>query len=54
MEAEHVKALDLAGLATFKIEDSDLAMALAMMGKAIDLRESAKRTESQSISFSYA
>ena len=54
MEAEHVKALDLAGLATFKIEDSDLAKALALMGKAIDLRESAKRTESKSTSFSYA
>ena len=54
MEAEHVGTLDLAGLAAFKIEDSDLAKALAMMGKAIDLRESAKRTESQSTSFSYA
>ncbi|MCO6364748.1 helix-turn-helix domain-containing protein [Paracoccus sp. 08] len=54
MEAEHVKALDLAGLAAFKIEDSDLAKALAVMGKAIDLRESAKRTEYQSTSYSYA
>lgn len=54
MEAEHVETLDLAGLAAFKIEDSDLAKALALMGKAIDLRESAKRTESQSTSFSYA
>ena len=54
MEAEHVETLDLAGLAVFKIEDSDLAKALAMMGKAIDLRESAGRTESQSTSFSYA
>ena len=54
MEAEHVETLDLAGLAVFKIEDSDLAKALALMGKAIDLRESAKRTEFQSTSFSYA
>ncbi|WP_046001758.1 hypothetical protein [Paracoccus sp. 228] len=54
VEAEHVETLDLAGLAAFKIEDSDLAKALALMGKAIDLRESAKRTESQSTSFSYA
>ena len=54
MEAEHVKALDLAGLAAFKIEDSDLAKALAAMGKAIDLRESAKRTEYQSTSYSYS
>ncbi|WP_045983121.1 replication protein A [Paracoccus sp. S4493] len=54
MEVEHVETLDLAELATFKIEDSDLAMALALMGRAVDLRESAKRTESQSISFSYA
>jgi hypothetical protein len=54
IEAEHVEALDLAALAAFKIEDTDLAKALAIMGKAIDLRESAKRTESQSTSFSYA
>ncbi|WP_208863793.1 helix-turn-helix domain-containing protein [Paracoccus marcusii] len=54
MEANHVETLDLAGLAVFKIEDSDLAKALALMGKAIDLRESAKRTESQSTSFSLA
>ncbi|MFN4062474.1 MAG: helix-turn-helix domain-containing protein [Paracoccus hibiscisoli] len=54
MEAEHVKTLDLAGLAAFKIEDSDLAKALSLMGKAIDLRESAKRTEYQSTSYSYA
>ena len=54
MEAEHIETLDLAGLAAFKIEDSDLTEALAMMGKAIDLRESAKRTASQSTSFFYA
>ena len=54
MEAEHVETLDLAGLAAFKIEDSDLARALAWMGKAINLRESAKRTESQSTFLSYA
>ncbi len=53
MEAEHVQSLDLAGLAAFMIEDSDLARALAQMGKAIDLRESAERTEFQSTSFSY-
>jgi hypothetical protein len=33
MEAEHVETLDLAGLAAFKIKDSDLAKALALMGK---------------------
>ena len=54
VEAEHVETLDLAGLAAFKIEDSGLAKALALMGKSIDLRESAKRTESQSTFFSYA
>lgn len=54
MEAEHVETLDLEGLAAFKIEDSDLAKALALMGKAIDSRESAKRTESQSTFLSYA
>jgi hypothetical protein len=54
MEMEHVKTLDLAELAAFKIEDSDLSRALAMMGRAIDLRESAKRTEYQSTYFSYA
>ena len=54
MEAEHVETLDLAGLAVFKIERADLAKALELMGKAIDLRESAERTKSQSTSFSYA
>lgn len=54
MEAEHVETLDLAGLAAFKIKDSDLAKALALMGKAIDLRESTERAESQPTSFSYA
>jgi hypothetical protein len=54
MEVEHVKTLDLAGLAAFKIEDSDLAAALAMTGKAIDLREFAKQTGSQSTCFTYA
>ncbi|WP_205965822.1 helix-turn-helix domain-containing protein [Paracoccus liaowanqingii] len=53
LEAQHVATLDLAGFATFHIEDSDLAKALAQMGKAIDLRESAKQTESQSTSCSY-
>ena len=32
MELEHVITLDLAGSAAFKIEDSDLAKDLAMMG----------------------
>ncbi|TJZ90603.1 helix-turn-helix domain-containing protein [Paracoccus gahaiensis] len=54
IEAEHVATLDLAEFATFKIEDSRLAKALAQMGKAVSLRESAKRTESKSISCSYA
>lgn len=53
MEAEHVKTLGLDGLAMFKIEDSALAKALAGLGKAIELRESAKRTELQSTSYSY-
>jgi hypothetical protein len=48
MEADHVATLDLAGFASFHIEDSDLAKALAQLGEAIDLRESAKRTEFQS------
>ncbi|CAM3345797.1 helix-turn-helix domain-containing protein [Paracoccus nototheniae] len=54
VEAEYVATLDLAEFAMFKIEDSGLGKALAQMGKAIGLRESAKRTESQSISYSYA
>lgn len=53
IEAEHVATLDLAELPMFKIEDSALAKALAGLGKAIALRESAKRTESQSNSYSY-
>ena len=53
MEAEHVATLNLADFAVFKIEDSPLAKALAQMGSAIDLRESAKRTESQSTIISY-
>ena len=32
MKLEHVKTLDLAGSAAFKIEDSDFAKDLAMMG----------------------
>lgn len=54
VEAEHVATLDLAEFAEFKIEDSGLAKALALMAKSIDLRESAKRTEFKSISSSYA
>ncbi|TGN56944.1 hypothetical protein E4L95_13700 [Paracoccus liaowanqingii] len=54
IEAEHVATLDLAEFATLKIEDSELAKALAQMGKEVSLRESAKRTEFQSTSCSYA
>lgn len=53
MELEHVITLDLAGSAAFKIEDSDLAKDLAMMGQAVDLCGSAKRAETRSTCFSY-
>ena len=36
MEAKHVATLDLAGFASFLVEDSDLSKALAQMGRAID------------------
>ena len=54
MENAYVATLDLGAFAGFQCGDSPLGKALALMGKAIDLRESAKRTESQSISYSYA
>lgn len=54
IEAEHVASLDLGAFASFQCGDSPLGRALAQMGKAIDLRESAKRTESQSTTYSYA
>ena len=53
IEAEHVASLDLGAFASFQCGDSPLGRALAQMGKALDLRESAKRTESQSTSYSY-
>ncbi|MFC3631822.1 helix-turn-helix domain-containing protein, partial [Paracoccus angustae] len=53
IEAEHVASLDLGSFASFQLGDSPLGRALAQMGKALDLRESAKRTESQSTSYSY-
>ena len=53
IEAKHVASLDLGAFASFRCGDSPLGRALAQMGKALDLRESAKRTESQSISYSY-
>lgn len=53
VEAEHVALLDLGSFASFQLGDSPLGRALAQMGKALDLRESAKRTESQSTSYSY-
>ena len=54
IEAEHVASLNLGAFASFQCGDTPLGRALAQMGKAIDLRESAKRTESQSTSYSYA
>ncbi|WP_207100845.1 helix-turn-helix domain-containing protein [Paracoccus shandongensis] len=53
IEAEHVASLDLGAFASFQCGDSPLGRALAQMGKALDLRESVKRTESQSTSYSY-
>jgi hypothetical protein len=50
MEAEHVATLDLGAFVAFQCGNSPLGQALAQMGKSIDLRESAKRTESPSIS----
>lgn len=50
MEAEHVATLELRAFASFQCGDSPLGRALAQMGQAIDLRESAKRTESPSTS----
>ncbi|WP_265501297.1 helix-turn-helix domain-containing protein [Paracoccus beibuensis] len=54
MEAEHVATLDLGSLAIFQCGDSPLGQALAQMGKSIELRESAKQTESQSTYLSHA
>ena len=54
MEAEFKATLDLGSYATFQCGDSPLGKALAQLGKSIDLRESAKRTESQATSYSYA
>ena len=54
MEAEFKATLDLSSYATFQCGDSPLGKALAQLGKSIDLRESAKRTESQATSYSYA
>ena len=53
VEAEHVASLDLGSFASFQCGDTPLGRALAQMGQALDLRESAKRTESQSTSYSY-
>ena len=53
MEAEHVATLDLGAFASFQCGDTPLGRALTQMGKSLELRESAKRTESQSISYSY-
>ncbi|SDL73792.1 helix-turn-helix domain-containing protein [Paracoccus chinensis] len=53
IEAEHVASLDLGAFASFQCGDSPLGRALAQMGRALDIRESAKRTESQSTSYSY-
>lgn len=53
IEAEHVASLDLGAFASFQLGDTPLGRALAQMGKALDLRESAKRTESQSTSYCY-
>ncbi|WP_306752939.1 helix-turn-helix domain-containing protein [Paracoccus actinidiae] len=54
IEVEHVASLDLGSFASFQCGDSPLGRALAQMGKAIDLRESARRTESQSTFYSCA
>lgn len=54
MEAEFKATLDLSSYATFQCGDSPLGKALAQLGKSIDLRESAKRTESLATSYSYA
>ncbi|WP_230312578.1 helix-turn-helix domain-containing protein [Paracoccus lichenicola] len=53
IEVEHVASLDLGAFASFQCGDTPLGRALAQMGQALDLRESAKRTESQSTSYSY-
>lgn len=54
IEVEHVASLDLGGFASFHLGESPLRRALVQMGKALDLRESAKRTGSQSTSYSYS
>lgn len=54
MEDEYVATLDLGAFARFQCGDTPLGRALAQMGRSLDLRESAKRTESQSTSYSYA
>ena len=51
IEANHIASLDLSGFAAFQLGDTPLGRALAQMGQALDLRESAKRTESQSTSY---
>jgi len=51
--SEHVASLDLEAFARFQCGESPLGKALMQMGQALDLRESAKRTESQSTSYSY-
>ena len=53
-EAEYVASLDLEAFASFQLGDSPLGRALAQMGKALDLRESARRTESPSTIYSLA
>jgi hypothetical protein len=54
IEAEHVASLDLGAFASFQCGDSPPGKALAQMGAAVGLRESAKRTESQSTCYSCA
>ena len=51
IEANHIASLDLSSFAAFQLGDTPLGRALAQMGQALDLRESAKRTESQSTSY---
>lgn len=52
IEAEHMSTLDLGAFASFRCGDTPLGRALAQMGNSLELRESAKRTESQSTSYS--
>ena len=48
------RVIDYNMKARVKVDGSPLGRALAQMGKAIDLRESAPRTESQSTIYSLA